>query len=114
MSLLDRGESFTVYPSTDGESEFGTPVRLPGNPDGVGITGRGMFVRPDNETEGSPGFVSQERLLLQTRSFPFGARSVVLYQGRLWDVIEEPLERRHSPRTTHVQAILESRKVAAR
>lgn len=114
MSLIDTGgEPFVAYPSTDGESEFGAAVRVPGDPDGLGIKGRGMFTRPDS-TPPSEVDSFNETLVLSTRSFPFGALTVVRYQGRLWDVVEEPLVRRHSRLTTHVSVVLHSRTVAAR
>lgn len=117
MSLLSRGrEPFTAYPSTDAEDEFGGKRRVPGNPDGLGVEGRGNFVQPDSDTETPTGggYDTTERLKLITRNFPFGAKTVVRRQGRLWDVVDEPLVRQMSGATEHVEAILVARTGVAR
>ena len=110
MSLLDKPrERFTVYPSTDEVDEFDAVRRMPGNPSGPGIVGRGWVTRPKADTAVAEGFDTSEGMVLTARNFPFGARSVVRWQGRLWDVVDEPLVRDLSTATQQVSARLVAR-----
>lgn len=111
MSLLDRGlEDVVVYPSKDVEDpEFDTLRRQAGDPEGEGLSARVWVVRPKSELVRTEGYDTTERRQLVARSFPYGAASVVRYEDRLWDVIDEPLPRRISPGTTHTSATIVAR-----
>lgn len=94
MGLLQaRATEVPVWPSTDGTDEFGATVRLPGDTSVVPApaTAKVWIVRPDSSTEASEGYDTTEQRRLVSRDFPFGAATVFEYEGRLWDVVDEPL-----------------------
>lgn len=115
MGALDRPtETFTVYPSTDGEDDFGGKTRVPGNPDGQGMTGKGWITQPKSDSTVAEGYDTAEVVVLTARSLPFGGRSVVRWQDRLWDVPNEPVERNHTPATRKASCLLVARSARAR
>lgn len=111
MSLLDRRpETVVVYPSRDVvDTEFGSRRREAGNPELPGLEAAVWIVRPKSELAAAPGYDTTERRQLIARNFPYGAATVVRYEDRLWDVIDEPLPRRVTARTTHTSCTIEAR-----
>lgn len=92
MGLLDRPPySVTVYAAAEEvDPDTGLTKRLPGDPTGPGEALGAWVQRPVTTEANASGKATRVDRVLYCRRFPGMARSVVLWDGRLWDVPEEP------------------------
>lgn len=102
MLLLRTPDVVTVYPAQDVlDPDTGIVERLPGNPLATGVTLRCWVQQPSSTSSAVDGYSTTEEYSLLARDFPGAARSVVLWQGRLFDVPAEPHRRRATPAMQH-------------
>ena len=105
MSLLDdRRHAVTIRPEVDGVDEYGTPVRILGEP--VVIYGR---VQRVTSTEGADIVQTATLYRFIGRDAPPGAWSTCSWAGREWDVIGEVGRSDDSDRTRHVSFLMRAR-----
>jgi len=107
VSLLDTGnETVQVWPEVSSTDSDGNPIKGPAA-DPVEIQAR---VQPVSSTDViAAGQQTVARYRLITRDAPLGPWVRVRWRGRDWDIDGEPLWSNGSPRTRHVQAILQAR-----
>ena len=113
MSLLDDGrDTVVLYPEIDSTDVLGNPgKRIPDMDSGVTLSGR---VQPISATESeSDGQQVVTRYRFIARSFPAGAWSRALWDGRYWDVEGEPFRRNGSDATRHSTIFLRARQPEA-
>lgn len=112
MPLMDRPPHVvTVYPATTTtDVATGLPVNVPGDPNGTGVEVHGWVQRPSQTAQTTDGYWTGETWQFLGRSFPGGARSVVRWDGFLFDVTEPPQRRQGgSANMTHVVVRLVAR-----
>lgn len=109
MSVVDRGrETVLVYPEVeiiDGRGNVGQR-----GPSDTPVTLRRCWVRPATAEESA---VLGEQILtvykVLTRTAPAGAWSRVVWDGRDWDVVGEPLRHLGIPALDHVVVFIRAR-----
>ena len=105
MSLLDdRRHSVTIRPEVDGVDEYGTPVRVLGDP--VVIFGR---VQRATLTEGADVVQNATLYRFIGRDAPAGAWSTCVWAWREGDVIGEIGRSDDSDVTRHVSFLMRAR-----
>ena len=105
MSIFeDRRHVVTIRPEVDAADEYGTPVRVPGEP--VEIYGR---VQRVTSTEGADIVQTATLYRFIGRDAPPGAWSTCSWAGREWDVIGEVGRSDDSDSARHVSFLMRAR-----
>lgn len=114
MPIFDHGrETLEVYPPVLENDTFGNEVLRPGDPErDTPVVLTGAIVQPvtaDAEMMSGVSLLSIYRVIVGWGKFPWGAKTVVRWDGMLWDVGEPPARRPYSPGTAHVTIYITAR-----
>lgn len=109
MTLLTRGrEKVEIYPEVESVDERGEPIKIP-SPTPVELRCIVHPITSNTALAQSRDRVANYRIVV--RDAPFGKWARLVWRGRDWDIVGEPLYSNASRATRHVSVIIRAREL---